>query len=251
MLFNYSLRLPEISIQRSIASELDSIQSMIDGHKSQLSDLDKLAESIFLDMFGNVETNIKNFPIKKLPEFFSIITDGTHQTPTYTDGKDNAIKFLSAKDVIKGYIDWSKIKYIPYSLHLELMKRISPKRNDILLCKNGTTGKCALVETDEIFDIYVSLALLRPKEDYVPVYLVYAINNLYTKRQFDASLKGIGVPNLHLVEIKKTTILSPPLPLQQQFAERVEKIEAQKALLSEQIKDAEMLMAERMQYYFS
>mgnify|MGYP003291944810 CR=1 FL=1 len=58
-------------------------------------------------------------------------------------------------------------------------------RNDILLCKNGTYGICALVETDEIFDIYVSLALMRPKKEYLPKYLVYAINNPITKEQFN------------------------------------------------------------------
>jgi type I restriction enzyme S subunit len=84
----------------------------------------------------------------------------------------------------------------------------------------------------------------------MPEYLHYAINNPYTKQQFDDSLKGIGVPNLHLGEIKKTKIIIPPLSLQQEFAKRIELIEKQKVQISSTIKDLETLLASRMQYWF-
>ena len=72
-----------------------------------------------------------------LPEACLIpITDGTHQTPTYSD-KDNGVPFLSSKDVTSRSIDWNNIKYITKSLHEELYKRIAPQKWDILLAKNG------------------------------------------------------------------------------------------------------------------
>ena len=47
----------------------------------------------------------------RLPNLCKIpITDGTHQTPTYSD-KENGIPFLSSKDVTSRKIDWNKIKY--------------------------------------------------------------------------------------------------------------------------------------------
>ena len=87
------------------------------------------------------------------------ITDGTHKTPTYSN---EGFIFLSSKNVTSGKIDWEDIMYIPQWLHDELYKRIAPKKDDILLAKNGTTGVAAIVDKDEIFDIYVSLALIRP-----------------------------------------------------------------------------------------
>ena len=102
-----------------------------------------------------------------LQELCSIITDGTHQTPTYTDKKSGVI-FLSSKDVTQEKIDWQHVKYIPQDLHEKLYARLAPQRNDILLAKNGTTGIAALVDTDAVFDIYVSLALLRPKKIIYP-----------------------------------------------------------------------------------
>ena len=102
-----------------------------------------------------------------------------------------------------------------------------------MLAKNGTTGVAAIVETDEVFDIYVSLAILRPV-DINSVYLWGAINSMESKRQFDESLKGIGVPNLHLGEIKKTKIVVPPIQIQEVFEQFVLQINKSKLLAASQ-----------------
>jgi type I restriction enzyme S subunit len=88
---------------------------------------------------------------------------------------------LSSKDVTTGKIDWTHLKYIPASLHQELHKRIAPQKGDLLLAKNGTTGIAAIVDRDEVFDIYVSLALLRPLT-VDTTYLWGAVNSKETKK---------------------------------------------------------------------
>ena len=247
---NTLIPVPPLPNQRQIVSLLDKLSLVIEKKKQQVKELDNLAQAIFYDMFGDVNTNNHSYDIQTLSSVCEILTDGTHQTPEYTQDIVNGVKFLSAKDVVGGVINWNNIKYIPQSLHESLYSRLAPKRNDILLCKNGTTGIAAVVETDEIFDIYVSLALLRLKDGYLPKYILYAINNPTTKQQFDDSLKGVGVPNLHLGEIKKTRIVVPPLPLQQSFAQKVESIERQKELINQSIREAQTLFDSRMEYYF-
>ena len=247
-LSKFPIPVPPIGEQERIVAELDLLSGIIEKKKEQLKAYDQLAQSIFYTMFGDISDTA--FPIKCLNDVCEFIKDGTHQTPTYTDDKENGVKFLSAKDVVGGTINWDNIKYIPIDLHKELHKRIAPQRNDILLCKNGTTGICAIVETDEIFDIYVSLALLRPRKPNCPKYLLYAINNPLTKEQFNRSLKGVGVPNLHLGEIKKARIIYPPLSLQQEFAEKVEAIERQKALVQQSIEETQTMFDYTMDKYF-
>ena len=139
----------------------------------------------------------------KLAELCEFITDGTHQTPEYCD---DGVIFLSSKDVTERKINWDDVRYITEELHEKLYKRLSPRKNDILLAKNGTTGVAAIVDRDEIFDVYVSLAVLRPLETIYPKYLLYAINSSVAKSQFNAGLKGIGVPNLHLGVIRETIV---------------------------------------------
>ena len=207
-------------------------------------------KSQFVEMFGTIKENKKDYPIKTLIEVFELIKDGTHSTPVYTTDKGNGVKFLSAKDVSKGRIDWENTKYIPIELHEKLVKRIKPQLNDILLAKNGTTGICAKVNNEEIFDIYVSLALLRPNLENSSDYLVHAINNEETKEQFEKSLKGVGVPNLHLGEIKKVKIIVPPLKKQNQFSEIVKQIDKQKFEIEKSLKETQELYESLMEKYF-
>ena len=177
------------------------------------------------------------------------IKDGTHQTPKYTEDKVNGFKFLSSKDVTTGRINWDNIKYIPADLHEQLYARIQPEKGDVLLAKNGTTGIAAIVDRDEIFDIYVSLALLKPL-NINSVYLWAAINSQETKEQFDASLKGIGVPNLHLGEIKKAKIIVPPIELQSKFADFVQEVDKSKVVVQKALDEAQLLFDSLMQEYF-
>lgn len=209
---------------------------------------DRSRKSRFVEMFGRLDEG--RFEVKTLDEICEFIKDGTHQTPTYTDDRESGYKFLSSKDVVSGEIDWSRIKYIPRDLHEELYKRISPRRNDVLLAKNGTTGVAALVDTDEVFDIYVSLALLRFVKGNDPHYLLAAINSSETKRQFDDSLKGVGVPNLHLCEIKKTRILLPPLALQREFAAFVAEVDKSKFAVRKSLESYQKLYRQQLQEAF-
>jgi type I restriction enzyme S subunit len=151
----------------------------------------------------------KGWVEKRLKEVCEKITDGTHQTPKYFN---EGIVFLSSRNVTSGTIDWENIKYIDTKQHLEMHKRVAPRRDDILLAKNGTTGVAAIVDRDTVFDIYVSLAHLRALDVIRPRFLLHFINSPVAKLQFNRRLKGIGVPNLHLEEIREVCIAYPSDP---------------------------------------
>ena len=127
------------------------------------------------------------------------------------------------EELIKhGKINWNDIMYIPKSLHDELYSRVSPKMNDILLAKNGTTGVAAIVDRECEFDIYVTLALLRVVNNNISSqYLLKIIASDTIQDYFKSSLKGIGVPNLHLEHIRTTLIPIPPINEQNKIAERI------------------------------
>ena len=225
-----SIPLPNKDKQKVIVDLFNRANILINYINNELEYLDKLIRARFVEMFGSIYNNEYGYNIKTLQDVCEPIKDGTHQTPTYTENMEKGFKFLSSKDVVSGKIDWSKVKYIPKELHEELYSRIKPQRGDLLLAKNGTTGVAAIVETDEVFDIYVSLAILRPV-DINSVYLWGAVNSMETKRQFDGALKGIGVPNLHLGEIKKTRIVVPPIQIQAEFEQFVHQVNKSKLLV--------------------
>ena len=150
------------------------------------------------------------------------ITDGTHKTPQYSE---NGYVFLSSKNVTSGKIDWDNVMYIPEDLHNELYSRLSPQKNDILLAKNGTTGVAAIVDRDCVFDIYVSLALLRIVKYVIsPEYLLSVIASSTIQDYFSSSLKGIGVPNLHLEHIRTSLIPVSPLHEKHRIVEKLNEL---------------------------
>lgn len=182
--------------------------------------------------------------IQKLKDIcLTEITDGTHQTPTYSE---YGYIFLSSKNVTTQKIDWDNVMFIPEKLHEELYKRVAPQIDDILLAKNGTTGVAAIVDRDIVFDIYVSLALIRPNTEIVmPRYLLYAINNPVVKGYFDSSLKGIGVPNLHLKNIRETPIKIYDLETQKAIVEKLDKVCELISLRKQQLEKLDELVKER------
>ena len=148
----------------------------------------------------------EGWEIKSLKEVCAKITDGTHQTPKYFD---EGVVFLSSKNVTNGKIDWDNVKFIDQKQHLEMHKRVAPRVGDILLAKNGTTGVAARVDRNVVFDIYVSLAHIRVLNEVTSEYMLYFLNSSIAKKQFNKRLKGSGVPNLHLEEIREVSIPFP------------------------------------------
>jgi len=249
MVRNTYVPIPNKDVQLKIANQFDMVRSILESRKKELLLLENLVRARFVEMFGSIYNNEYGYNIKTLQDVCEPIKDGTHQTPTYTENMEKGFKFLSSKDVVSGKIDWSKVKYIPKELHEELYSRIKPQIGDLLLAKNGTTGVAAIVETDEVFDIYVSLAILRPV-DINSVYLWGAVNSMETKRQFDGALKGIGVPNLHLGEIKKTRIVVPPIQIQAEFEQFVHQVNKSKVEVQKALDKAQLLFDSLMQKYF-
>ena len=241
-----SLPIPNLSMdeQIKISNYLDQkcfkIDSIIEKQKKIIEKLKEYKISIITEAVTkglNPDVEMKDSGVDwigKIPSKYSLIklknlvsrpiTDGTHKTPIYDDEK-TGIPFLSSKDVKKGYIDWSEIKYITQDLHRILYKETAVQKNDILLAKNGTTGIAAIVEDDRVFDIYVTLAMIRANNNVIlPRYLLYCLNSAISKVQFNQHLVGIGVPNLHLNVINNTIIILCELSEQQKIIEFLDQL---------------------------
>ncbi|MDO8873100.1 MAG: restriction endonuclease subunit S [Methanoregula sp.] len=220
---NTFLPVPPLPIQRQIVAVLEQAETV----KQQRQEADALAgallQSVFYEMFGDTVRNEMGWDIVKLDTVCTKITDGTHITPTYIE---TGVPFLSVKNLTKGYLDFKNVKYISESEHRYLVKRNRPEKGDILYTKVGTYGKAEVVNVDKEFSIFVSLALLKPQHEKInSYYLKFILNSPHVKRQADNRIRGIGVPDLHLIEIKQFQIPLPPLALQQQFARVVQDVE--------------------------
>ncbi|NGU54053.1 restriction endonuclease subunit S [Clostridium perfringens] len=213
-----------LNFQEQITQILDKSKEIIEKRKEQIQFLDKLVKSKFIEMFGELKTNKNKFRIVELESLTTKITDGVHSKPEYMP---EGVEFISVKDINKGNLDFSECKYISREAHESYIKRCKPEKGDILYTKVGATyGIPAIVDTDKEFSLYVSVALIKLKKGIVnPIYIKEALRSVDVKRQADRQVKGIGVPDLHLVEIKKFNIFNPPIELQNQFADFIKQVD--------------------------
>jgi type I restriction enzyme S subunit len=135
-----------------------------------------------------------------------LIADGTHVTPNYVD---EGFPFLRITDVEGDNINWEQVRFISPSEHKELTKSRKGKIGDILLSKNGTIGKVIEVTWQEEFSFFVSLCLIRFKNNILPKYFSYFFKSDIVFDQLNEGSKTTSVTNLHLEKIKELRLAFP------------------------------------------
>jgi len=248
-LLNIKIPLPPLPTQKKIAAILDEADRLRQLNQQVLDKYEALGQALFLEMFGDPIKNDKDYTIEKLGDITTKITDGVHAKPDY---KDSGVSFISVKDITTGKLKFDKCKFISKEAHEKYSKRCNPEYMDILYTKVGATyGRPAIVDVKKEFSLYVSVALLKPKKEIVnPIFLKEALANFAVKRQADRSIKGIGVPDLHLNMIRKFIIPLPSMKEQTQFATRIQAIEAQKAQAQASLQTSEDLFNSLLQKAF-
>ena len=249
-ILDMEIPLPPLSEQQRIAAILQKANRLfrLRRYARQLSDT--YLQSVFLEMFGEALQGKSDVLLVNLESICTKITDGTHVTPTYIEA---GIPFISIKDLTSkpGQIDFSNVKHISREEHNKISKLTNVEKDDILYTKVGSYGIAQIVDTDREFSIFVSIALLKPdKTKIFPKFLECILKTDYVKKQADKLVSGIGVPDLHLREIKTFLIPLPRLSIQQEFLRVAQKFEYIQTQQKESERQAEHLFQSLLQRAF-
>lgn len=148
-----------------------------------------------------------------MPIKFSLsmpITDGPHETPEIlSDG----IPFISAEAVKNDKLDFNKKRgYISEEDNVRFSKKYSPKKGDIYMVKSGaTTGNVAKVETDEVFNIWSPLAVMRPDKNRISTeFLFYAIKSDYFNTSVQLKWNMGTQQNIGMGILSNIRVVVPP-----------------------------------------
>lgn len=242
-----TIAIPPLSTQLAIVSELDKINELICLKNEQLKDLDKLAQSIFYEMFGDPVENEKGWEVKMLNDISQEIGDGLHGTPEYSD-VDTGCFFINGNNLENGII---VIKDNTKTVSEKTKAKHYIEMDDftILVSINGTLGKVAFYRGENVIlgksACYIKLTSYNDKK-----YIYELLKSEYFKRYAETECTGTTIRNVSLKSMRNFPIPLPPLPLQHLFTHRIEQIEHQKAEVQKAITDLETLLASRMQYWF-
>lgn len=245
--------LPPKPTQQAIVAELDKINELIQLKKQQLKDYDQLAQSIFYEMFGDPVENEKGWEVKKLGEICSKIGSGATPKGGNNSYKDTGISLIRSLNVHNNLFKYEDLAHIDDS-QATALNNVIVKEKDILLNITGASvARCCIVPNDVLpARVNQHVCIIRIANESDSFYL----NRLFTNDSYQSKLLALSKSKAATREALPKTIIEslsvplPPLPLQQQFAARIEAIERQKQQVSETIKDLETLLASRMQYWF-
>ncbi len=235
-------------LQLHIANLLSKAENLIAQRKESIRLLDEFLKSTFLEMFGSM--NEKNFPLERLDDVSSKINDGEHGSVEKTE---SGVLYLMARNIThNNTMDFKEISYVSKEAHDKMYKRCNPEAGDILIvCVGATIGKVAIVPKMEEFSIARSVALVKPNYKHVnSQYLLGFFNSEYAKRQIKKSSLAAAQAGLYIGKIKEIKIPVPPIELQTQFAQIVEKTEALKTQYQQSLQELENLYGSLSQKAF-
>lgn len=175
----------------------------------------------------------------KLDELCRNITDGTHQTPTYTQ---DGIPFISAQHVKPFKFTPDNRKYVSYEAYLECTKNKKPEIGDILITRVGAIGEAAVIDIKMDFAFYVSLGLIQPlinlvNSRYIELVINSPYGNSYSKG--NVSSKGSSAGNYNLGRLRSFQIPLPPPTEQNRIIQKLDELMQYCNELEASIKESE------------
>lgn len=236
-LLSIPIPIPPMDEQERIVRELDCLSGVIERKREQLKQLDALAQSIFYDMFGDPISNEKGWEVKKL-KTVSILLNGRAY-------KQNELLDSGKYKVLRVGNFFTNSNYYYSDLELEEDKYCDD--GDLLFAWSASFGAFIWNGGKVIYHYHI-WKVLYDKQMLNIHYYRFLLNTMTT--YFMKDVHGIGMVHLTKAGMEQYNLPIPPLPLQQEFAEKIEAIEKQKELLKRSIKEVETLFDARMDYYF-
>jgi len=241
--------LPPLPTQKKIAAILDQADKLRQLNKQLIKKYDELSQSLFLDMFGDLVNNQKGWDQVTVRNLVSEVKYGT-SSKAVEGGK---YPYLRMNNITyKGYMDYSKLKYI--DIDDKDKHKYLVKKGDVLFNRTNSkelVGKTGIIQSDEEAVIAGYLIRVRVNELANPFYIWGHLNSRWAKLTLNNMCKNIvGMANINAQELQDIIILKAPKELQNQFATRIQAIEAQKAQAQESLKKSEDLFNSLLQRAF-
>ena len=142
---NYKFELPPLPEQKKLAEAVGAINDTLQAYQKLLIETDELVKSQFIEMFGELDKNTKQFPVRKLNEISSYWNGLTYKpADAVEDGTGTLV--LRSSNIQNGALAFEDNVYV----NCEIKEKLFVQDNDILMCsRNGSAalvGKTALIK---------------------------------------------------------------------------------------------------------
>ncbi len=237
--------LPEIAIQENIVKILDKAQSLIDKRKEQIEACDELVKSLFYEMFGDPVKNDKGWKISRLDELGRLERGKSKHRPRNAPELLNGpYPLIQTGDVSNAGLYITNYTTTYSEVGLKQSKMWPSGTLCITIAAN--IAKTAILTFDACFpDSVVGFT-----ENESSNKMFIQIWMTFLQQMLEETAPESAQKNINLKILNELSVITPPLPLQNKFAAQVEKIEQQKNLLEQSLKELENNFNSLMQRAF-
>lgn len=213
--------------QAKIVEILNKASELLTARQQQLQKLDELVKARFVELFGEPIQNPMNWPVVRLKEVSTLITNGNTPKGGGENYIDSGIIFLRSQNVWRNRIDLDDVAYIDEATHRSL-KKSSLRYKDILITKTGrintensSLGRAALfLGEDNTANINGHVYLIRLDGSIVPEFVVTILTGeAYRKYIRKVCVGGIDKRQINVDQVEDFPIIVPPYEMQKDFAE--------------------------------
>ena len=226
----FQIPLPPLPVQKKIIALLDRAQELIDDRKEQIRLMDALIQSVFYDMFGDPVTNPKGWEVKKLEDVGNWKSGGT-PLRKITEYYQGSIPWVSSGELNYTYI-YDSNEYITLEAVNHSATKVMPEGSLMLGMYDTAALKSSIAQREMTCNQAIVFSRL---DDLLcnTIFIYWCIQ--IGKDHYKRMQRGVRQKNMNLNMIKKLKVIIPDISVQNQFAERVERIEAQKELMQQSL----------------
>jgi type I restriction enzyme S subunit len=248
--------LPTLDTQQKIAIILDKADELRQYNKQLIEKYEALTQSLFLDMFGDPVRNDKGWKSVQVENVASSEKHSIKAGPFGSSLKkefyvEKGYKIYGQEQVIKDDMTFGNY-YIDEKKYKEL-ESCKVKEGDVLVSLVGTYGKISVIPSKfEKGIINPRLMKISPNKDIIrPDFLKFLLQSSHVEKQLKNYSRGGTMDIINVGIIRKVFIPLPPINIQNQFAERIAIIEAQKQQVQEALAKSEALFQGLLQQAFN
>jgi len=247
ILRNLQIPLPPLKTQQRIAGILDNAAALRDKTAQLLIEYNLLAQSIFLEMFGDPGLNQKKWQIEEFGKYINVLTD-YHANGSYQILNKNVELFsdknfaLMVRTTDLENNDYEEgVNYISEEAY-NFLKKSKVYGGEIIMNKIGSAGKVYLMPyLNRPVSLGMNAFLLRLNENMNSLFAYYYLTTNYGEWQINKRVKGAVTKTIRKDAVRAIPIIVPPIELQIQFADKIALIEQQKALAKQELLESEDL----------
>ncbi|MDA9107305.1 restriction endonuclease subunit S [Flavobacteriaceae bacterium] len=167
--------------------------------------------------------------------------------------KEGDYFLITGTDFKNGRIDWENCHFVDQD-RFDQDTKIQIKKNDILITKDGTIGKVAIIasELSKPGTLNSGVFVLRPtNKDYLPIFMYYYLNSFFFSSFISQIKAGSTIAHLYQKDFEKYTFLVPSIQEQQKIAAILSTLDEQISNTNKIIEKSKELKKGLMQKLFS